>query len=93
MSNKVGDPQREERSEQNQMRNIIDLLRSVMYSSDDGQDNWFDELEDLGNALSDLDGVPYDRASNRLTQALLNLKEYRPITYKGLQGLNDRKEK
>ena len=55
----------------NTLREIAELLRSVMYSSaEEGNENLFDEVEDLGRMLGEFDGVPYDPEHNRLTQAM-----------------------
>ena len=55
---------------QSKEREIIDLLRSVMYSSAASEsetgDQFYDELEQLAKKLGEYDGVPYDKTSNRL---------------------------
>ena len=61
---------------QDKEREIVELLRSVMYSSNDGNNNFLPEVERLGELLGEYDGVPYDAAHNRLTQALISLGKY-----------------
>jgi hypothetical protein len=71
-------------------RDIVELLRSVMYSSaEEGNENFFEEVEDLGRMLGEYDCVAYSAKDNRLTQALVFIKENFPQDWVELQGLNN----
>jgi hypothetical protein len=36
---------------------MVDLVRSIMYGSDDNHDNWISEVEDLAKLLHEYDGL------------------------------------
>lgn len=70
-------------------RDMIDLVRSIMYSAADcDNENLYAEVEDLGRLLGKYDGVPYDPTANRLIKALDELKK-KPRLWKKIEHLND----
>lgn len=68
---------------------VMDLLCSIMYASNDGNDNWIDEIEDLGKKLGQYDDVPYSAKDNRLVQAMKYLKKKHPKRFAKLEALNN----
>ena len=83
VSNTTTLPPRENKLE----RRIVDYLRSAMY----GTDPLLQEVEEIAELLSDLDGVAYNPDTNRLTQALEELKK-KPSLWKKIDHLNDDEE-
>ena len=67
---------------------IVDLLRSVMYSSADENSTLFAEVELLGKLIAQRDKVPYDAEHNRLIQALKFIQQLEH-TWNSLEHLND----
>lgn len=70
-------------------RAISDLVRSIMYASNDGNDNMLPEVEELGKLLGELDGVPYDAKTNRLVCMLKEFRAHNPESFKRLEKLNN----
>jgi hypothetical protein len=68
-------------------RRIVDYLRSAMY----GTDPLLQEVEEIAELLSDLDGVAYNPDTNRLTQALEEVRK-KPSLWKKIDHLNDDEE-
>lgn len=74
-------------ADQKKMRYIIDLLRSVMYSSaEEGNENMLQEAEQLAKLLGEFDGVPYERENNRLIMAFAM---HEPTMWKRIEHWND----
>ena len=72
-------------------RNIIDLLRSVMYSGDNGNHTLLAEIEDLAHQLNEYDQIasPVDTNVNRLIQIAKMLKKTSPNMRHIIEHLND----
>jgi len=78
---------------------MIDLIRSIMYSGEDGTNDagnngslMIAEVEVLAKALGKYDGVPYNKkmkASNRLVLALKFFKDTSPNLFQDVERLND----
>lgn len=67
-------------------RRIVDTLRSAMY----GTDPLWEEVEELGKLLEQLDGVVVDPTTNRLSMVLSEMKK-KPSLWKKIDHLNDDK--
>jgi len=82
-----------------EQRAMIDLIRSIMYSGEDGTNDagnngslMIAEVEVLAKALGKYDGVPYNKkmkASNRLVLALKFFKDTSPNLFQDVERLND----
>lgn len=71
-----------------QDREIVDLLRSIMYGSSETSNSLMSDIRDLGAMLGDRDGVVYDEKHNRLTQAFIYLQGSYD-TWDVIEHLND----
>ncbi len=73
-------------------REMIDLVRSIMYAGtggkDDNDNTFYDEVCDLANKLSKYDGVVCDPFKNRLIQMMDELKKNEKV-FHHIEHLND----
>jgi len=78
-------------SDDERARNIVDLLRSVMYSADDGNHNLFAEIKDLAEQLNEYDQItiPISPNQNRLIVLARNVKKNQPELWDFIEHLND----
>lgn len=78
-------------TDEQRARHIVDLLRSVMYSGNEGSNNLFDEILDLANQLNDYDQItaPVDPNANRIIQLASVLRRSYPAIWNTIECLND----
>jgi hypothetical protein len=68
-------------------KDIINLLRSVMYSGEN--ENMLAEVEDLGKLLDKYNNVSCDADKNKLVCILAEVKSSYPDLWKSVEHLND----
>lgn len=64
---------------------LIDLVRSLMYGTDD----LLQETYALSEVLADIDGVPVSKDQNRLLLTISNLQIIRPASYSTINHTNE----
>lgn len=75
-----------------QEREMVELVRSIMYSGtagpDDKDNTFYDEVVDLADKLARYDGVKISPSQNRLIQMMDELKKH-PDIWSRIEHLND----
>lgn len=69
---------------------IVDLVRIIMYSNrTDDKRSLMTMVEELGEMLGELDGVPYDASANRLTQVFFELNRRDTLALGIIETMNE----
>jgi hypothetical protein len=76
-------------------RSMIDLIRSIMYAGEDGENDaandgslMIAEVKDLARLLAEYDGVPISEGENRLLLSLKALKRKKPKCFRRIERIN-----